>query len=179
MTYYYGTSKSDLKDLKTTSMENGRIYLTTNRMCALVNAAKTYIDLFINKNFDYKEYTYFNICENLFEKIYKDKIGYIYSIEANENDFYCDAPDGIKPIMDSYYTLKDVTFTKKEKVNIYEEFLKLKERGNFSITEKNNIPKKYLEDTKRYYNNKYNNNYMTKDEIEFFNKYIPDLLDLK
>jgi len=177
--FYYGSSNSNLKGLQALSMDDGKIYLTTNRMCALVYAAKSYINLFINKDFDYKEFTFFNISSNLFENLYKDKIGYIYSIEANENDFHCDDTHGKKPIMDSYYTLNDVVFTKKEEVNIYDEFMKLKNNNLFEIVEKDEIAQDYISDLKRYYTNKYKNNDMSKEEINFFTKYIPDLLDLK
>ena len=165
---YYGSSNPNLKNLKVSSY--GKIYMTINKTYALIYATYKYID---GENGTIK---FLNIYPNLFEKLYKNIVGYIYSVELDEKELYSDAPKGKRPISDSYYTLKDVKFDKKEEVNVFVEFMKLKESGLFEMVEINAIPKDYILDLKRFYKNKYIHNDMSKEEIEYFNKYLPDLI---
>lgn len=173
--YYYGTSNSNLTGLNTSLAFDGKIYMTTNKTYALMYATYKYINLFVDS--ENGKLKFLNLYPNLFEKMYFNNVGYIYSIEANENEFYSDAPDGARTIADSYYTLKDIKFSKKEEVNVYKEFTNLKKEGTFEIIEKKDIPKEYIEDLKRFYKNRYIHNQMSKKEINYFNKYLPDLLD--
>ena len=169
---YYGSSNANLKNLKVSS--NGKIYMTINKTYALIYATYKYIDLFIDD--ENGKIKFLNIYPNLFEKLYKNSVGYIYSVELDEKDLYSEAPKGKRPIADSRYTLKDIKFDKKEEVNVFEEFMKLKEFGLFEIVDESDIPKDYILDLKRFYKNKYIHNDMSKEEIEYFNKYLPDLI---
>ena len=170
---YYGSSNPNLKDLKINLSSNGKIYMTINRNYALIYATYKYIDLFID---DTRKIKFLNIYPNLFEKLYKNNIGYIYSVELDEKELYLDDTNGKRPIADTRYTLKDIKFDNKEVVNIFEEFMKLKESGLFEIVEESDIPKDYILDLKRFYKNKYIHNDMSDEEIEYFNKYLPDLI---
>ncbi len=169
---YYGSSNPNLKKLNVKN--DKKLYMTINRTYALIYATYKYIDLFIDiENGTIK---FLNIYPNLFEKLYKNSVGYIYSVELDEKDLYSDAPKGKRPIADSYYTLHDVKFDKKEEVNVFVEFMKLKESGLFEIVEQNDISKDYILDLKKFYKNKYIHNDMSKEEIEYFNEYLPDLI---
>ncbi len=172
--YYYGTRKPDLIGLKTNLTSDGKIYMTTNKSYALMYATYKYINLFIDS--ENGKLKFLNIYPNLFKKMYFNSVGYIYSIEIDENEFYSDANGGERPIADSYYILKDIKFSKKEKVNVYREFMKLKKRGTFEIIENKDIPKEYIEDLRKFYKNKFMHNEMSEEEIKYYNKYLPNLL---
>ena len=175
--YYYGSSNPNLIQLKTSNFSNRKIYMTTNKNYALMYATYKYINLFIDdENSNIK---FLNIYPNLFENLYKNTIGYIYSAELDETDFYSEETNNKKPIADSYYTLKDVQFDKKEKIRVYDEFMNLKKNGLFEIIELSDIPKSYISDLKRYYKNKYLHNDMSNEEIEYFKKFLPDLINTK
>lgn len=168
------SSNPNLKGIKTGDVPNGKIYMTINRIYALMYATYKYINLFIDG--EDGKLKFLNIYPNLFEKLYSNTIGYIYSVNLDENEFNSDAKEGIKTIADSYFIEKDIVFEKKEEVNVYEEFRKLKEKGLFEIVEKNEIPEDYILDLKRYYTNKYKHNDMSNEEVEYFNNFLPDLI---
>ena len=136
--YYYGSTNPNLTDLKTNLSTNGKSYMTTNRTYALIYATYKYINLFIDD--DNGKIKFLNIYPNLFEKLYKNHIGYIYSALLEEKEFLSDDTKGKRPVVDSYYTLKDVKFDEKEEVNVFEEFMKLKKAGLFEIVEQKDIP---------------------------------------
>ncbi len=172
--YYYGSSNPNLIGLETTSFPNGKIYLTINRSYALMYATYKYINLFIDDN--NCKLKFLNIYPNLFEKLYKNSIGYIYSVNLDEKELFSDSRNGKKPLANSYYILRDVKFDNKDEVNVFEEFMKLKNDGLFEIVEQKDIPKDYILDLKRYYKNKYLHNDMSEEEIEYFKTYLPDLI---
>ena len=172
--YYYGSSNPNLNGLKTNMNPSGKIYMTINKTYALIYATYKYINLFIDS--EDGKIKFLNIYPNLFEKLYGNTIGYIYSVELDESEFYSDAKEGIKTIADSYFTTKDVSFEAKEEVNVFEEFMKLSEKGLFEIVEKDEIPEDYILDLKRYYTNKYKHSDMSSEEIEYFDKFLPDLI---
>ena len=171
--YYYGSTNPNLTDLKSSLSPNGKIYMTLNRTYALIYATYEYINLFIDDN---EKIKFLNIYLNLFEKLYKNHIGYIYSAQLDEKEFLSDDTNGKRLVADSYYTLKNVKFDEKEEVDVFEEFMKLKEVGLFEVVEQKDIPEDYILDLKRFYKNKYIHNDMSKEEIEFFKKYFPDML---
>lgn len=170
--YYYGTSKSNLQGLYISNQDNDRIYMAKDRINALIYSTIEYIDLFIDDNDG--NIKFLNIYPHLFENLYKNKIGYIYSVLSD--DFQTDAPKGKKPIASLYFTKKDIVFTSREEVNIYDEFLKLKKTGKFQIVEKDDIDKDYIDDLSRHFSNKFNDGYMTKKEIEYFDTYFPGFI---
>ena len=171
---YYGSSNPNLMELKTSSSPNGKIYITINKAYALMYATYKYINLFIDD--DNGKIKFLNIYPNLFEKLYKDNIGYIYTVKLDEKELYSDSKNGKKSLADSYYILRDVKFDNKDEVNVFDEFMKLKNDGLFEIVEQSDIPKDYILDLKRFYKNKYLHNDMSNEEIEYFNKYLPDLI---
>ncbi len=171
---YYGSSNPNLLEMKTNLTQNGKIYITINKSYALMYATYKYINLFVID--DSGKIKFLNIYPNLFEKLYSNSVGYIYSTEIDEKELYSDAKNGKKPIVDSYYILRDVKFDNREEVNVFEEFMELKKNGLFEIVEPSDIPKDYILDLKRFYKNKYLHNGMSKEEIEYFNKYFPDLI---
>ena len=171
-TYFYGTSKLNNKKLLISETKDNKIYLTDNRLYALMYASVTYINLFIDDG-DGK-LKFFNIVPDLFKKLYKDKIAYIYSLESDK--FLSDAPDNRRPLNDLYFTLADVTFKNLYEVIIFDEFMKLKEDNKFRIVEKEDIPNEYIEGLKKYYKNRFDHNDMIEEEIEFFNTYLAEYI---
>ena len=142
--YYYGSTNPNLTDLKSSLSPNGKIYMTMNRTYALIYATHKYINLFIDD--DNGKIKFLNIYPNLFEKLYKNHIGYIYSAQLNEKEFLSDDTNGKRLVANSYYTLKNVKFDEKEEVDVFEEFMKLKEVGLFEVVEQKDIPEDYIVD---------------------------------
>lgn len=173
--YYYSAKESDIKILKVEDMPDKKVYMTLNKNFALMKMANTYINLFITN--EKNEILFLNLYSDLFRKIYKDMTGYIYSAALPENIFSLDVKNEKIPYLNYYYTLNDVKLTSVKKVNIYEEFMQLYKVGIFKIIEKKDIPEDYINDLKRYYKNRYEHNFMSKGEIDFFNKYLPSFID--
>ena len=162
---YHGSSDSNIKKLLINHNKDGKVYVTSNRNNALVYATRKYINLF--KTIDGIIYFY-NIYNNLFERLYKDKIGYIYYSILDENYLYKINRGKDCNIDDAYYSLNNIELTNKEEVNVYDEFMKLKEEGIFKIVDDENILKNIRNNYENYFRKEYFSNSLTESEIEYF-----------
>ena len=170
---YHGSSDSNIKELLINHNKDGKVYVTSNRNNALVYATRKYINLF--KTIDGIIYFY-NIYNNLFERLYKDKIGYIYYSFLDEKDLYKVNRGKDCNIDDAYYSLNNIELTNKEEINVYDEFMKLKEEGIFKIVDDENILKNIRTNYENYFRKEYLSNSLSESEIEYFKNNIPELL---
>ena len=72
MDYYHGSKNSNIKVLKADHSVDGKVYVTTNKLAALVYASREYVNLFVmNKETGIVKFLEYK--HNLFETLYKGK----------------------------------------------------------------------------------------------------------
>ena len=81
MKYYHGSSDGSLKEL-TTSHYGGKLYVTDSYPMAIMYAGCSLRNWNYDKDRDLL--ILYEVCENAFEKMYKDKKCYIYNCDIND-----------------------------------------------------------------------------------------------
>ena len=173
MIFYHGTKDNKLKELVSNHSRDNYNYINSNRNYALVYATRKYINLF--KNVGDKIYFY-NIYPDLFNKLYFNDFGIIYSFEVDINDVEKVEKGRNCAFEDSYRTSKNIKLNDYEEVNVYDEFMKLRDQGIFIIVDDDEVVTKAREDYSNYFTDLYKQDKLSKEEIDYFDSYLPDLI---
>ena len=80
-------------------------------------------------------------------------------------------------IDNAYYSLNNVELYNKEIVNVYDEFMKLKDEGVFKLVNDETILKDVRSDYENHFKNQYLLSELSDETIEYLNKNIPEILN--
>lgn len=144
MTFYHGSPTAELTELKPILSEHGKpyVYFSTNPLVALLYAVKP-----VPKPFSWYPYgfdckgnvVYCEYFENAFEKLYNDKVGYLYECDDISN------AEKTTQINCAYTCDKNVKIDRVTKItNLYQYFKKQEKAGLFTIKRINEISEKEM-----------------------------------
>lgn len=173
--YYHGSNNSDLKLLKLSHSEDNKVYVTSNKLVALVYASREYINLF-SMNKETKCVKFFEYKPNLFKTLYKGKVGYIYIVEDKE---YKKVEQSDKcSMLDAYCINEDVKIMDLIKIDdVYEELKKYEKSGEFQLIKYEDMDEKSISVIKFNLKKVIEKNKNNSDFYSYIIKYFSDLLD--
>lgn len=135
MQFFHGSRNDNVLELTTRQSRDGYVYSTSSRLVALTYMARSMPNLF--STFNGKE-VFFELKPNLFEKMVKNKSGYIYLLESK--DFEPVPQSNRCGHRDCYKVKEDVKVIGKEYIkDAYAELQKYVKSGEFKILTEDEI----------------------------------------
>lgn len=135
MQFFHGSKDDNVLELTTSHSRDGYVYATSSRLVALTYLARSKPNLFSTFN---GQECFFELKPNLFDKMVKNKSGYIYLLE---NKKFEPVPQSNKcGHCDCYRTKENVKVVGKEYIkDAYEELQKYVKSGEFKILTEDEI----------------------------------------
>lgn len=141
MQFFHGSRDGGILELTTSHSKDGYVYATSSRLVALTYVARSFPNLFTSIN---DRECFLEVKSNIFEKMTKNKSGYIYLLEAKDFE---PVPQGPRCGHKCCYRIKEnVKVVSKECIeDAYEELLKYVKSGEFKIVHEDEMPQEKKE----------------------------------